>query len=291
MSGHIRSLINSLDTRNHLKINTIFFSGQPGHPYLCINKLAPSVGPGTRSYSEEERVIANTTPLVTTVMKPTGNPGEANTAPRKTLRILCEMMSALCSIHHSSGFSTLVLQHQTITLVVHLIPTFIASDSSLVVSINGMPTILCQMTDFLAVGALGCTLSIMVIVALRARRFRSSVRFLLSRPYRISLNHILFLEKLLLILVVVIEFSFVLSLSFRISAEFLIHQVVGKLDSKIKSLGPFRHDISMTVIGKSTDILVDLLGLIKKALSAHQGQFLETLSVTSNIVSFDLQVL
>nr|GEY42324.1 hypothetical protein [Tanacetum cinerariifolium] len=76
------SLTNSLDTRNHLKIHTTFPSGQPGRPYLCINKLAPSVGPSTRSYSEEERVMANTTPLVTTVMKPTSNPGEANIAPR-----------------------------------------------------------------------------------------------------------------------------------------------------------------------------------------------------------------
>nr|GEW79148.1 hypothetical protein [Tanacetum cinerariifolium] len=151
--------------------------------------------------------------------------------------------------------------------------------SSLVVIISGMPTILCQVTNSLAVGALGCTLSIMVIVALRAQRFRSSIRFLLSRPYRISLNHILFLEKLLLILAVVIEFSLVLSLSFHISAEFLIHQVVVQLDSKIKSLGSCRHDISMNVIGKSTDVLVNLLGFIKKEFSAHQGQFLETLSV------------
>nr|GEZ31637.1 hypothetical protein [Tanacetum cinerariifolium] len=127
------------------------------------------------------------------------------------------------------------------------------------------------MTDFLAVGALGCTLSIMVIVALREQRFRSFVRFLLSRPYRISLNHILFLEKLLLILVVVIEFSLVLSLSFRISTEFPIHLVVGQLDSKIKSLGSCRHDISMNVIGKSIDVPVDLLGLIRKEFSAHQG--------------------
>nr|GEU42677.1 hypothetical protein [Tanacetum cinerariifolium] len=105
------------------------------------------------------------------------------------------------------------------------------------------------MTEFLAVGALGCTLSIMVIVALRAQ-----------------------------------------SLSFRISAEFLIHQVIGQLDSKIKSLGSYRHDISMNVIRNSTDVLVDLLGLTRKEFSAHQGQFLETLSVTSNIISFDLQV-
>nr|GEX05478.1 RNA-directed DNA polymerase, eukaryota, reverse transcriptase zinc-binding domain protein [Tanacetum cinerariifolium] len=84
-----RSLTNSLDTRNHLKIHTTFPSGQPGRHYLCINKLAPSMGPSTRSYSEE-RIMANTTPLVTTVMKPTSNPGEANTAPRVNIQELCE---------------------------------------------------------------------------------------------------------------------------------------------------------------------------------------------------------
>nr|GEX11481.1 hypothetical protein [Tanacetum cinerariifolium] len=86
----ILGLTNSLDTRNHLKIHTIFLSGQPGLPYLCINKLAPSVGPSTRSYSEEERVMANTTPLMTTVMKPTNNPREANTTPRVNIQELCE---------------------------------------------------------------------------------------------------------------------------------------------------------------------------------------------------------
>nr|GFC00649.1 hypothetical protein [Tanacetum cinerariifolium] len=84
------SITNSLDTRNHLKIRITFLSGQPGRPYLCINKLAPSVGPGTRSYSEEERIMANTTPPVKTVMKPTNNPGEANTAPRVNIQELCE---------------------------------------------------------------------------------------------------------------------------------------------------------------------------------------------------------
>nr|GEY91583.1 betaine aldehyde dehydrogenase [Tanacetum cinerariifolium] len=84
------SLTNSLDTRNHLKIHTTFLLGQPDLPYLCINKLAPSVGHSTTSYSEKERVMANTTPLVTTVMKPTNNPGEANTAPRVNIQELCE---------------------------------------------------------------------------------------------------------------------------------------------------------------------------------------------------------
>nr|GFB23109.1 hypothetical protein [Tanacetum cinerariifolium] len=35
-------------------------------------------------------MMANTTPLVTTVMKPTGNPGEANTTPRVNIQELCE---------------------------------------------------------------------------------------------------------------------------------------------------------------------------------------------------------
>nr|GEV89958.1 retrovirus-related Pol polyprotein from transposon TNT 1-94 [Tanacetum cinerariifolium] len=192
-------------------------------------------------------------------------------------------------IHHSSGFSTLFLQHRAITPVVPLIPTFIASDGPLVV-FNGTPTILCQMIDFLAVGALGCTLSIMVIVAFRAQRLRSFVWFLLPRPYSISLNHILSLGKLLLILIVVIEFSLVLILSFRISAEFLIHQIDGQLDNIIKGLGSCGHNISMNVIRESTDVLVGLLGLIRKEFSTQQGQFLKTLSVTSNVVFFDLQV-
>nr|GEX60873.1 hypothetical protein [Tanacetum cinerariifolium] len=34
--------------------------------------------------------MANTTPLVTTVMKPTNDPGEANTAPRVNIQELCE---------------------------------------------------------------------------------------------------------------------------------------------------------------------------------------------------------
>nr|GFB62133.1 hypothetical protein [Tanacetum cinerariifolium] len=47
------SLTNSLDTRNHLKIRTIFSSGQSGHPHLCINKSVPSMGPSTREYYED----------------------------------------------------------------------------------------------------------------------------------------------------------------------------------------------------------------------------------------------
>nr|GEW51817.1 reverse transcriptase domain-containing protein [Tanacetum cinerariifolium] len=46
-------LTNSLDTRDYVKIRTILLAGHPSHPYFCINKLAPSVGPNTRSYFEK----------------------------------------------------------------------------------------------------------------------------------------------------------------------------------------------------------------------------------------------
>nr|GEY76573.1 hypothetical protein [Tanacetum cinerariifolium] len=37
---------NSLDTRDYWRIRMTFPSGHPSCPYLCINKLAPSLGPG-----------------------------------------------------------------------------------------------------------------------------------------------------------------------------------------------------------------------------------------------------
>nr|GEV82068.1 reverse transcriptase domain-containing protein [Tanacetum cinerariifolium] len=50
-----KGLTNSLDTRDYVKIRTILLSGHPSHPYFCINKLAPSVGPSTRSYFEKNK--------------------------------------------------------------------------------------------------------------------------------------------------------------------------------------------------------------------------------------------
>nr|GEX13653.1 reverse transcriptase domain-containing protein [Tanacetum cinerariifolium] len=48
------SLTSSLGTgRDYVKIRTILSSGGPSHPNLCINKLAPSVGPSTRDYFEK----------------------------------------------------------------------------------------------------------------------------------------------------------------------------------------------------------------------------------------------
>nr|GEV56887.1 reverse transcriptase domain-containing protein [Tanacetum cinerariifolium] len=49
----IRGLINSLDTRDYVKIRTTLLPGHSSHPYFCINKLVPSVGPNTRSYFEK----------------------------------------------------------------------------------------------------------------------------------------------------------------------------------------------------------------------------------------------
>nr|GEW11971.1 hypothetical protein [Tanacetum cinerariifolium] len=84
------SLTNSLDTRDYVKIRTTLLSGRPSHPYFCINKLAPSVGPALKVTLRRTSVMVNTTPLVTTVTKPANNPGEINTAPRVNIQELCE---------------------------------------------------------------------------------------------------------------------------------------------------------------------------------------------------------
>ncbi|GKF10318.1 hypothetical protein Tco_0048244 [Tanacetum coccineum] len=123
------------------------------------------------------------------------------------------------------------------------VTTFIACPSLLilvvviVIVVVGIDqTISGSMTIPLAFSTLGCTLSSMMVIALGAQ----------SLPL-------------------------VFILPFRISVEFLIHQVVGQLNSKIKSLGSCRHDISTNVIGKYTDILVNLCGFISKKFGAHQG--------------------
>nr|GEU30922.1 reverse transcriptase domain-containing protein [Tanacetum cinerariifolium] len=90
VDGYSWSLANSLDTRDYAKIRTTLLSGRPNHPYFCINKLAPSVGPILKVTLRRTSVMVNTTPLVTTVTKPANNPGEANTAPRINIQELCE---------------------------------------------------------------------------------------------------------------------------------------------------------------------------------------------------------
>nr|GEX07213.1 reverse transcriptase domain-containing protein [Tanacetum cinerariifolium] len=84
------SLTNSLDTKDYVKIRTTLISDCSSHPYFCINKLAPSVGPALEVALKRTSVMVNTTPLVTTVTKPANNPGEANTAPRVNIQELCE---------------------------------------------------------------------------------------------------------------------------------------------------------------------------------------------------------
>ncbi|GJT77882.1 hypothetical protein Tco_1044607 [Tanacetum coccineum] len=109
-----------------------------------------------------------------------------------------------------------VLQFWAILLDVAGVTTFIACSSLLillvvVIVVVGIDLIISgSMATPLAFSTLGCTLPSVVVIALGAQ----------SLPL-------------------------VFILPFRISAEFLIHQVVGQLDSKIKSLGSCRHDISM----------------------------------------------
>nr|GEW21688.1 hypothetical protein [Tanacetum cinerariifolium] len=49
--GSLTSLLGT--RRDYVKTRTTLFSGHPNHPYFCINKLAPSVGPGTRGYFDK----------------------------------------------------------------------------------------------------------------------------------------------------------------------------------------------------------------------------------------------
>nr|GEV52846.1 hypothetical protein [Tanacetum cinerariifolium] len=84
------TLTNSLDTREYVKIRTTLLSGRPSHPYFCINKLAPSVGPALKVTLRRMSVMINRTSLVTTVTKPANNQGEINIAPRVNIQELCE---------------------------------------------------------------------------------------------------------------------------------------------------------------------------------------------------------
>ncbi|GJW18788.1 hypothetical protein Tco_0026224 [Tanacetum coccineum] len=64
------------------------------------------------------------------------------------------------------------------------------------------PTVMGQMANSVVLVAFGSTLSIIVIVTFGAQRFRSSVRFLLTRPSSVSPASILPLVLLLLVLIV-----------------------------------------------------------------------------------------
>nr|GFB17043.1 reverse transcriptase domain-containing protein [Tanacetum cinerariifolium] len=91
------SLTNSLDTRDCVKIRITLPSGHSSCPYICINKLAPSVRPSTRSNFEKSRtpkeILAAEAnkfqpppPMVTPVEKRNGN--------------------KLCDLHNDKGHTT-----------------------------------------------------------------------------------------------------------------------------------------------------------------------------------------
>nr|GEY07887.1 cytochrome P450 [Tanacetum cinerariifolium] len=87
----IGSLASSLVTgREYLKTRITLSSGRKVRPNFYINKLAPSVGPIPRITPRRMNVTANTTPLVTTVTKPTTNPSDADTTPRVNIQEFCE---------------------------------------------------------------------------------------------------------------------------------------------------------------------------------------------------------
>nr|GEW42017.1 reverse transcriptase domain-containing protein [Tanacetum cinerariifolium] len=76
--------------RECVKTRTTLSSGHQSRPDFCINKLVPSVGPVLRVVLRRASVLANTTPLVTTVTKLAINQVEANSTPRVNIQEFCE---------------------------------------------------------------------------------------------------------------------------------------------------------------------------------------------------------
>nr|GEZ24470.1 hypothetical protein [Tanacetum cinerariifolium] len=70
--------------------NSHLFGPDKIHPNFCINKMAPSVGPNTRITLKRMSAMANTTPIVTTVIKPTTNPRDVDATPRVNIQDFCE---------------------------------------------------------------------------------------------------------------------------------------------------------------------------------------------------------
>ncbi|GJX33311.1 hypothetical protein Tco_0243166 [Tanacetum coccineum] len=92
-------------------------------------------------------------------------------------------------MHHSTCFSTFnlvsmvsILQLWAITLVVPLIPTFIASDAPLIASSSRILTTPFQMADFLAVRALCSAWAIVVKLVLVAQWKSSSILLPFTSP-------------------------------------------------------------------------------------------------------------
>ncbi|GJR43267.1 hypothetical protein Tco_0364029 [Tanacetum coccineum] len=117
-----------------------------------------------------------------------------------------------CGALPSNGYASVVVLHLwTLPLEMSLGFALKASSfltclsASLVVSSIGIyrtSTVTGQMANSVVLVAFGRTLSIMVIVVFSAQRFRSSVRFLLTRPSSVSPTSVLSLALLLLVLIV-----------------------------------------------------------------------------------------
>ncbi|GKF48729.1 hypothetical protein Tco_0141980, partial [Tanacetum coccineum] len=156
------------------------------------------------------------------------------------------------------------------------------------------PTVSGQMANSLALVAFWSTLPIMVIVAFGVQRFRSSVRFLLTRPCGISLCHILPFGRLLLVLIVlrsVIKLSLIVSLTFIKGADLLVHEFSCKFNCILHGSWLRCLYTSVNHVGQTTDILLDLIRLFRKHPGTHQCQLLKTLVIAYNIGTFNLQIL
>ncbi|GKD46024.1 hypothetical protein Tco_1270669, partial [Tanacetum coccineum] len=117
--------------------------------------------------------------------------------------------------------------------------------------------------------------AIVVEMALGALGQRSPIRFPFACPHIVYFGNILPFAGLLLVTMVVpgciISLPFVVKLPFCVGTEFLIHQVIGQLNSLIQHLGSGRLDVPINVVRKSTDVLVNLLSFVGNKLGTYQG--------------------
>nr|GFD01467.1 hypothetical protein [Tanacetum cinerariifolium] len=93
-----------------------------------------------------------------------------------------------------------------------------------------------KVANFVALVAFWGTWTIVVIVALRAQRLRSPIRFLFTRSRSVSPAGILPLVLLLLLALIVsgsvIKFSFILSLAFSPSVVPFVHHHVSGIGAR-----------------------------------------------------------
>nr|GEZ07933.1 hypothetical protein [Tanacetum cinerariifolium] len=85
--------IHLIQEKGVIQPNSCLFGPNKTRPNFCINKLTPSVGHDTRSYSEKISAMANTTPIVTTVTKTATKektPNGAEAASRVNILNFCE---------------------------------------------------------------------------------------------------------------------------------------------------------------------------------------------------------